>query len=99
MDPAISGSRWLLDQFEVNGLEKVNGAAAAFGIRLSRAGNWVDGRVIDAIARDIAIDGQSLSRVFRRVQTGILEQYTLIFAVGLLFLLLAYLFATGVLLA
>jgi NADH-quinone oxidoreductase subunit L len=97
VDPAISGSRWLLDQFEVNGLEKVNGAAAAFGIYLSKAGNWVDGRVIDAIARDIAIDGESLSRAFRRAQTGILEQYALIFTIGLLFLLVAYLFATGAL--
>jgi NADH-quinone oxidoreductase subunit L len=97
VDPAISGSRWLLNQFEVNGLEKVNGAAAAFGIYLSRAGNWVDARVIDAIAGEIAIDGESLSRAFRRVQTGILEQYTLIFTMGLLFLLLAYLFGTGAL--
>jgi NADH-quinone oxidoreductase subunit L len=97
VDPAISGSRWLLNQFEVNGLEKVNGAAAAFGIYLSKAGNWVDSRVIDTIAREIAIDGESLSRWFRRAQSGILEQYALIFSVGLLFLLIAYLFATGVL--
>jgi len=97
VDPAISGSRWLFNQFEVNGLEKVNGAAAAFGIYLSKAGNWVDGRVIDAIAQDIAIDGESLSRALRRAQTGILEQYALIFTIGLLFLLVAYLFATGVL--
>jgi NADH-quinone oxidoreductase subunit L len=97
VDPAISGSRWLFNQFEVNGLEKVNGAAAAFGIYLSKAGNWVDGRVIDAIASEIAIDGESLSRWFRRAQSGILEQYALVFSVGLLFLLVAYLFATGVL--
>jgi NADH-quinone oxidoreductase subunit L len=97
VDPAISGSRWLFNQFEVNGLEKVNGGAAAFGIYLSKAGNWVDGRVIDTIAREIAIDGESLSRWFRRAQTGILEQYALVFSVGLLFLLVAYLFATGAL--
>src|SRR5207237_5966464 len=47
VDPAISGSRWLFSRFEVNGIAKVNGAAAAFGIYLSKAGNWVDGRVID----------------------------------------------------
>jgi NADH-quinone oxidoreductase subunit L len=97
VDPAISGSRWLFTQFEVNGIEKVNGAAAALGIYLSRAGNWVDSHVVDAVAADIAVDGESLSRALRRVQTGILEQYTLIFAVGLLLLLFAYLLATGVL--
>ena len=39
--------------------------------------------MIDAAAADVAIDGESISRALRRIQNGVLERYTLIFAIGL----------------
>jgi len=60
-------------------------------------GNWVDGHVIDAAAADVAIDGESISRALRRIQNGVLERYTLIFAIGLTLILVLFILATGVL--
>jgi NADH-quinone oxidoreductase subunit L len=97
VDPLISTSRWLLDGFELNGLERVNSASASLWIYISRAGNWVDGSVVDALATDVAIDGESLSRALRRIQNGVLERYTLIFATGLAIILVLFILSTGVL--
>jgi NADH-quinone oxidoreductase subunit L len=97
VDPLLFTSRWLLDRFELGGLERVNSAAALLWIYFSRAGSWFDGRVVDTAADDIAIDGESISRALRRIQNGVLERYTLIFAIGLAIILLAFVLATGVL--
>jgi len=97
VDPLISVSRWLLDGFELQGLERVNSASATLWISISRAGNWIDGNVVDALATDVAIDGESISRALRRIQNGVLERYTLIFATGLAIILVLFILSTGVL--
>jgi NADH-quinone oxidoreductase subunit L len=97
VDPLLSVSRWLLDGFELNGLERVNSGTATLWVYISKAGNWIDGRVVDQAATDVAIDGEWLSRGLRRIQNGILERYTLIFAIGLAVILLLFILATGVL--
>jgi hypothetical protein len=43
--------------------------------------------VVDGVANGISTLGQGLSRVARRMQTGITEQYIFIFAAGLSVLL------------
>ena len=90
VDPLLFTSRWVLDRFELGGVERVNSAAAILWIYFSRAGNWFDGRVVDTAADDIAIDGESISRALRRIQNGVLERYTLIFVIGLAIILLAF---------
>jgi NADH-quinone oxidoreductase subunit L len=95
--PLISSSRWLLAHVESNGFERVNSATASFGVYLARAGNWVDSNVVDALATDVAIDGESFSRALRRIQNGVVERYTLIFAIGLAIVLVFFVLATGVL--
>ena len=97
VDPVISVSRWLLAGFELRGLERVNSGTAAAWMRISRAGNWVDENVVAALAADVAIDGQSISRALRRIQSGLLERYALIFAAGLAIILFLFILATGVL--
>jgi NADH-quinone oxidoreductase subunit L len=95
--PSLSASRFLFDKFEVHGIERVNGAVAAFALALSRFGAWVDKDVVDAMANDVALDGESISRAIRRLQTGIVEQYALVFAIGLALLALFILLSTGAL--
>jgi NADH-quinone oxidoreductase subunit L len=97
VDPLISASRWLLDGFELRGLERVNSATAALWVYISRGGNWIDGSVVDTLATDFAIDGEWISRALRRVQNGVLERYTLIFSIGLAIILVLFILATGVL--
>ncbi len=97
VDPLIAASRWLLDRFELRGMERVNSATAALGVYVSRAGNWIDESVVDALATDVALDGESISRAFRRIQNGVLERYTLIFSIGLAIILVLFILATGVL--
>jgi len=97
VDPLISASRWLLNNLELNGLEKVNSGTAALWVYISRAGNWLDASVVDTAASDIAIDGESVSRALRRIQNGVVERYALIFSIGLAVMLLLFVLSTGVL--
>ncbi|MDG7009071.1 MAG: NADH-quinone oxidoreductase subunit L [Nitrososphaerota archaeon] len=82
----IAASHWLSDTFDFRGLFRINDAGSALGVTLSGAGNWVDVNVVDGAANGFSELGQSLSRVFRRAQTGILEQYALVFAIGIVLL-------------
>ncbi len=91
----ISFSRWLLTHFEIEGLEKVNIAGASLAWLASAAGNWVDRNVVDGAANGISSVGQYFSRGARRVQSGVLEQYILVFSVGMLILLIVFILATG----
>lgn len=97
VNPLISASRWLLNGFELNGLERINSGTAALWVHISRAGGWIDGNVIDALARGFAVDGESISRAVRRVQNGVLERYSLIFTIGLAIILVLFVLTTGVL--
>ncbi len=92
----IRASRWLSETFDYKGLFRVNGAGSAIGISLSAAGNWIDANIVDGVANGISAFGQAFSRVVRKVQTGIVEQYAQVFAVGLVVLIVLLLLAVGV---
>ena len=98
VDAPVAASRWLSESFDLNGLFRVNGAGSALGIYFSAAGNWVDVHIVDGAANGFSSAGQALSRGFRRIQTGIVEQYAQVFALGIVllvvFLILA-LWASG----
>jgi NADH-quinone oxidoreductase subunit L len=96
VDPVIASSRWLQNYFEIGFLERVNLAGSALGYGLSRAFNWIDVKVIDGVANGMATAGQSLSLAARRIQSGVTEQYVLVFSLGLLVLLVALVLALGV---
>ena len=93
--PVLSASRYILDNFEIKGIERVNGGIASFSLWLSRAGVWVDKNVVDAATTGVALDGESISRAVRRIQTGIVEQYVLVFSVGLALLVVFIILSTG----
>ena len=98
VDAPLAASRWLSENFDHRGLFRVNDAGSVLGVYLSSAGNWVDANIVDGTANGFSSAGQALSRAFRRIQTGILEEYALVFAVGVVLmvvLLLAGLWASG----
>jgi NADH-quinone oxidoreductase subunit L len=90
VDAPIAAARWLSDRFDYRGLFRANDLGSLLGVAVSGAGNWVDVNVVDGAANGFSELGQSLSRAFRRIQTGILEQYALVFAIGIV-LLVAFL--------
>jgi NADH-quinone oxidoreductase subunit L len=95
----IAASRWLNDSFDYRGLFRINEAGSVLGVYLSTAGNWVDSNIVDGTANGFSAVGQSLSRAFRRIQTGIVEQYAQVFALGIIVLVVLLLLAFGVRLA
>jgi len=96
VDAPISASRWLSETFDQKGLFRVNDAGSVLGMSLSTAGNWVDTRIVDGTANGISSVGQALSRVVRRIQTGIVEQYAQVFVIGVILMLALLLIAVGV---
>ena len=96
VDPPLAASRWLNETFDLRGLFRVNDAGSVLGLDFSSAGNWLDSKVIDGVANGFSTAGQALSRAFRRIQTGIVEQYALVFAIGIIVLVIAFLWAFGV---
>jgi NADH-quinone oxidoreductase subunit L len=93
VDAPIAASRWLSENFDYRGLFRVNNAGSVLGVYLSTAGNWVDVNIVDGAANGFSSVGQALSRAFRRIQTGIVEQYALVFALGIFFLVMFLLLA------
>ena len=94
----IAASRWLSEKFDYRGLFRINEGGSVFGVYLSTAGNWVDVKIVDGVANGFASVGQALSRAFRRIQTGVVEQYAQVFAIGMalmVILLLLALWASG----
>jgi NADH-quinone oxidoreductase subunit L len=96
VNPPIAFARWSVTNVEEHVLDKINDAGVSFGMHLSAAGNWVDGHIIDRAANNVAGTGQSFSRAARRIQTGIVEEYILVFSVGILILLVIFVLASGV---
>jgi len=95
VDPAIGFAKWSIANVEDRVLSKINTGGVLLAFYLSSAGNWVDAKIVDGVANGFSSTGQSLSRAARRVQTGITEQYILVFSTGLVVLLILFVFATG----
>ncbi len=96
VDAPMAVSVWLSEKFDSGVLFKVNQAGPVLGVSLSEAGNWFDSRVVDATANGFASAGKALSRVFRRMQNGLVESYMQVFALGILVLVILLLIALGV---
>ena len=89
-------STWLSESFDAKGLFRVNEAGSVLGVYLSTAGNWVDVNIVDGVANGISSLGQAVSRGLRRMQTGIVEQYVQVFALGIIVIVVLFLLAYGV---
>ena len=93
VDAPLAASVWLSQDFDYRGLFRINQAGSVLGVYLSRAGNWVDAHIVDGVANGFASVGQFLSRALRKLQTGIVEQYAEVFAIGILLLVALLLLA------
>jgi NADH-quinone oxidoreductase subunit L len=95
VDAPLAAATWTHVHFEWGVLQKVNTGGEALAKSLSAGGGWLDSSVIDRLANRIADLGQEVSRAVRRIQTGIVENYTLVLILGLLVFLLLFILLTG----
>jgi len=77
---------------ELGFFDKISGAVADLSVDVSKAGQRVDLGAIDAAINEIAAIGRSFSSAVRRIQTGIPQEYVMVFAFGLFALIVAVLF-------
>ncbi len=89
----LAASRWLSDRFDYRGLFRINDAGPVLGVYISGAGNWIDANIVDGVANGFSSVGQWVSRGIRRIQTGIVEQYAQVFALGIILLVVLLLIA------
>ncbi|MDA4125106.1 MAG: NADH-quinone oxidoreductase subunit L [Thaumarchaeota archaeon] len=95
VDAPMAAASWLSETFDFRGLFRVNQAGSVLGVSLSTAGNWFDVKVVDGVANGFSALGQAFSRFVRRMQTGIVEQYAQVFAIGIIILVAFLLLALG----
>lgn len=72
--------------------DKISGAVAQLSVNISRGGQVVDLSVIDGAINGIASEGRRFSSAIRRIQTGIPQEYVMVFTLGLFALVVAVLF-------
>ena len=88
----ISAAGDIKKWIELGFFDKISGAVAQFSINISRGGQGVDLRVIDGAINGIALEGRRFSSALRRIQTGVPQEYVMVFALGLFALVVAVLF-------
>jgi NADH-quinone oxidoreductase subunit L len=98
VDAPLLIAQWTLDNIEDKVFSEINIGGALAGIDLSEGGNWLDG-IINAISTGFARVGLFFSRDARKMETGVLEQYALVFAAGIAVILILFLLFSGVKLA
>lgn len=77
---------------ETGFFDRISGAVAKVSVRLSEKGQEVDLGVIDAAIDGVALQGRRFSSVLKRIQTGVPQEYVMVFALGLFALIVAVLF-------
>ncbi len=92
----IRASRGVMFLFELGGLDRLNYLLAGFFERFSIGMNWIDQHVIDGFVNGVAGFGQLFSRGARRIQTGLIQFYVLLFIFGIVFILLFILGLGGI---
>ena len=80
--------RWI----ELGFFDKISGAVAQLSVKVSTGGQGVDLGVIDATINGIALEGRRFSSALRRLQTGVPQEYVMVFVLGLFALAVAVLF-------
>jgi len=73
-----SMSRWVESKF----FDRISGAVSGFSVGLSKGGDTFDLRVVDGAVNDVASGGKSFSDLLSRLETGVTQQYLLVFAFG-----------------
>ncbi len=88
----ISAATSLRNTIEAGFFDRISGAVAQASIDVSRGGQGIDLGIIDGWINGIASAGRKFSSSLRRIQTGIPQEYVMVFALGLFALVVAILF-------
>ena len=80
------------DTIETGFFDRISGAVALFSVGLSTRGERVDLGVVDGWINETASTGRKFSSLLKRIQTGVPQEYVLIFALGLFALTVIVLF-------
>ncbi len=88
-------SRGIYRYIEVGIWDRLSSAVARNVIDYSKVSQKVDSEVVDGAVNDMASAGSRLSNLFRRLQSGVTEQYVITLAIGIFLLLLYMIFFIG----
>jgi NADH-quinone oxidoreductase subunit L len=72
--------------------DRISGAASGLSVGFSMASDWFDVEIVDDSMNDVASTGERFSRALGKLQTGVAQHYLLVFALGILLIVLALLF-------
>ena len=91
----LAASRGLYTHVEQGIWNRLNNTLAKDIMDYSRASDQLDTQVVDRAANEVASAGSRLSNFFRKLQSGVTEQYVIAFAIGIILLLAYMLFVVG----
>ena len=91
----LAASIGLYSHIEQGVWAKLNSTFAQDVMDYSRASDQVDTKIVDRAANEVASYGSRLSNFFRKLQSGVTEQYIIAFAIGIILLLAYMLFVVG----
>lgn len=91
----LAASQGLYSYIELGVWNRLNNTFAKDIVDYSKASDQLDVQVVDRAANEVASYGSRLSNFFRKLQTGVTEQYVIGFAIGIILLLVYMLFVVG----
>lgn len=87
---ALSYILWWIDRWVIDGI--VNAVRHATVIGLGHGSHMVDKYVVDGAVNGVALGAKGGSMMFRRMQSGLVQNYALIMGGGIVLIALVYLF-------
>jgi NADH-quinone oxidoreductase subunit L len=94
-EKAIDAARISSKGLETQGFNALSYFVAKIGIALSKVNEFIDQRIVDGFINGIAGIGKRLSKIFGRLQTGIVEQYVALLTTGIVVVVIIALFVLG----
>jgi NADH-quinone oxidoreductase subunit L len=88
----ISAAYAIRQWVEFGFFDKISGTVARLSVDVSKEGQSIDLGVIDGAINGVASIGRRFSSAVRRLQTGVPEEYVMVFTLGLFALVVAVLF-------
>ncbi|MEM4201128.1 MAG: proton-conducting transporter membrane subunit [Nitrososphaerales archaeon] len=88
VDGLLSFARIIWRGLEVSVIDRLGDATASASIIFSKAGNWFDRYIVDGFINGLAYINVRFSRLARILQTGVSQNYLLVFAVGVIVVLI-----------
>ena len=80
--------KWVESRF----FDRISGGVSGLSVGISSGGDRFDLRVVDGAVNGIAATGRRFSRAISNLQTGVVQQYLLIFAFGVFLIVIALVF-------